>query len=142
MSKNTANSKTKSFKKRISKEPKLDAIKYVLTLKLNTTEQMVLIRLIIKAQWYPKHRLEAAKLTEINFADPGYYTRYTQAKLAKEMGISRPTVCKIISKLVSEGLISNHGGSSIGKTAYCGTAFIPVDVYRDRLIGATKNTHP
>lgn len=126
MSKKTVKTSAEANKKRVSKEPKLDAIYFVLDLpNLSVTDRLVLMHLIKRARYCPKSRLKAAGFYE--FDDGGYYTKYTQDEIAKEMKVKRNTISATIKKLHTEGLIHNHKGFRYGAVSRPAAACIPID---------------
>ena len=132
MSKKVGNNSVKKHKRGASKEPKLDAIFYAMTVEnLNLTEQMILLHLIRKARYCAENKLEDAKYA--TFDGAGYYVRYTQEALADELNLSRPTVSKALKKLDDEGYIHNHPGLiKRGEYAYKGVAFVPIPTMKKR----------
>lgn len=132
MKKKTVKTRVKSYKRRPSKEPKLDAIYYVLDHpNLNSTEQRTLLYLIKKARYCPQSKLTEANLDQ--FDGEGYYVRYTQETLAQEMKVSRATISRTIAKLNDYGLIHNHPGRlKQGEFGYQGVAFVTIPMMRRR----------
>ena len=135
MNENTVKTSTKTAQVKYKKTTKDLAILSILFPsktdrwnELKSTQKVVLMVLIQKTTYCNENRLEKAGYKKLNFSHQGYYIRYTQEAIGKEVGVSRKTICNTIEELVNKGCIEViSGGKNKGDYSYPSVACIPVE---------------